>query len=170
MLLMTRRFERVMAALNAASVRYLVVGGVAVVLHGHLRTTADLDLVVELSPDNVGRVLDAFEAAGFRPRPPVPLRAFADPDTRRSWIEEKNLQVFSLWHPDLPGFEVDLLVEEPLDFELAWQRRTEVPLVATYAHVVSRTDLVNLKLAAGRPHYLADVVARSALDDGEHDG
>jgi hypothetical protein len=45
--------ERVLKALNEADVRYLVVGGVAVVLHGHLRTTADLDLAVELERDNV---------------------------------------------------------------------------------------------------------------------
>jgi uncharacterized protein (DUF1330 family) len=39
--------ESVLSALNAAGVRYLVVGGVAVVLHGHLRTTAALDLVIQ---------------------------------------------------------------------------------------------------------------------------
>ena len=54
---MTGAIERVLAALNAAEVRYLVVGGVAVVLHGYLRTTADLDLVVELETDNVLRAV-----------------------------------------------------------------------------------------------------------------
>jgi hypothetical protein len=44
------------AALGQAQARYLVVGGVAVVLHGHPRFTADLDLVVALDPDNVRRV------------------------------------------------------------------------------------------------------------------
>jgi hypothetical protein len=47
--------ECTLAALEEAQVRYLVVGGVAVVLHGHLRVTADLDLVVQLTPDNVER-------------------------------------------------------------------------------------------------------------------
>lgn len=46
---MTGEIEQVSEALNRARVRYLVVGGVAVALHGYLRTTADLDLVVQLS-------------------------------------------------------------------------------------------------------------------------
>jgi hypothetical protein len=156
---MARRFEPVLQTLNDAGVRYLVVGGVAVVLHGHLRTTADLDLVVELSPANLGRALEALEASGFRPRPPVPLRSFADPETRRSWIETKNLQVFSLWHPDLPGFEVDLFVEEPFDFDDAWGRRVTVDLESTTAPVVALGDLVELKKRAGRGRDLDDVAA-----------
>ncbi len=167
---MSKRFEPVIAALNDAGVRYLVVGGVAVVLHGYLRVTGDLDLVVDLSPDNLGRALDALEAAGFRPRPPVPLRAFADPAVRRSWIETKNLQVFTLWHPALPGFEVDLFVEEPFDVAAAWQRRVEVALATTVAPVVSFDDLVALKRRAGRPRDLDDVAVLLSLREGDDDG
>ncbi len=165
---MSRRFEPVLAALNDAEVRYLVVGGVAVLLHGYLRTTADLDLVVELEEDNVDRALAALGRAGFRPRAPVPLEAFADPGLRRSWIETKNLQVFSLWHEALPGFEVDLFVEEPLDFEAAWARRIEVPLEHTVAPVVSLEDLLALKRAAGRALDLEDIEAlRSIAGDAD---
>lgn len=166
---MAKRFEPVLKALNDAGVRYLVVGGVAVVLHGHLRTTADLDLVVGLQSENVGRALEALERSGFRPRPPVPLRSFADPRVRRSWIEDKNMRVFSLWHEELPGFEVDLFVEEPLDFEAAWERRVEVPLDSTAAPVVCLEDLLAIKRAAGRAHDLDDVAVLEMLakaDDG----
>jgi hypothetical protein len=160
---MAERFEPVLKTLADADVRFLVVGGVAVVLHGYLRTTADLDLVVELSPDNLGRALEALERSGFRPRPPVPLHSFADPATRRSWIETKNLQVFSLWHEDLPGFEVDLFVEEPFDFPAAWERRIEVPLATTTAPLVCLDDLLVLKRAAGRARDLEDVAALEDL-------
>jgi hypothetical protein len=163
---MAQRFEPVLKALSDARVRYLVVGGVAVVLHGHLRTTGDLDLVIELSPDNLGRALDALEKLGFQPRPPVPLRSFADPKTRRSWIETKNLQVFSVWHPGLPGFEVDLFVEEPFDFDQAWARRVEVALAGTTATVVSLDDLLALKREAGRPRDLEDVAVLEELARG----
>jgi hypothetical protein len=59
---------RILAALNEARVRYVVVGGVAVVLHGHLRFTADLDLVLALDRDNVLAALAALQGLGFRPR------------------------------------------------------------------------------------------------------
>ena len=89
--------ERVLDALNAAGVRYLVVGGVAVVLHGHLRTTADLDLVVQLDRDNVLRAMRALTGLGYRPRAPVAAEAFADEEVRESWVRDKGLTVFSLW-------------------------------------------------------------------------
>ena len=167
---MALRFEPVLKALNDANVRFLVVGGVAVVLHGHLRTTADLDLVVELDSENLKRALDALETEGFRPRAPVALRAFADPNTRRSWIESKNLQVFSLWHPELPGFEVDLFVEEPFDFGEAWQRRIEVQLAETIAPVVGLEDLLTLKRTAGRALDLEDAAMLEALRGDDENG
>ncbi len=167
---MAQRFEPVLKTLNDANVRFLIVGGVAVVLHGHLRTTADLDLVIELSPDNLSRALDALEHSRFQPRPPVPLRSFADPQIRRSWIETKNMQVFSLWHEDLPGFEVDLFVEEPFDFDQAWGRRVDVPLAGTTAPVVCLQDLLALKRAAGRARDLEDVAILESLSGSEDNG
>jgi predicted nucleotidyltransferase len=47
-------------ALNAAGARYLVIGGVACILHGYVRATTDLDVLIELSPDNAERVLDGL--------------------------------------------------------------------------------------------------------------
>jgi len=155
--------EQVLAALNAEKVRYLVVGGVAVVLHGHLRTTADLDLVVELAPDNARRAISALARLGFRPRAPVPAEQFADPNARRAWIDEKGLTVFSLWSDRLPEIEVDLFVKEPFQFDEVYARAVRVPLDTTTVTVVSLADLIALKQAAGRPVDLADVEALHAL-------
>ena len=155
--------EQVLAALNVAGVRYLVVGGVAVVLHGHLRTTADLDLVVSLEPANARRAIEAVAALGYRARAPVPAERFADGAERAAWISEKGLTVFSLWSDRLPGLELDLFVREPFDFEQAWARRVTVALDSTTATVVSLQDLLALKRSASRPQDLADVEALEAI-------
>ncbi len=54
----------ILHALSGARVSFVVVGGVAVVLQGHPRMTADLDLVVDLSVDNVRRTVDVLEHLG----------------------------------------------------------------------------------------------------------
>jgi hypothetical protein len=155
--------ERTLAALAEANVRYLVVGGVAVVLHGHLRVTANLDLVVELEPDNVCRAIVALQGLGFRPRAPVPAMQFADPQIRKTWVESKGLTVFSLWSPTLVGLEVDVLAREPFDFDATYGRAVRVELQTCTAAVISIDDLIVLKQAAGRPRDVEDVTALRTL-------
>lgn len=164
---MTGRVEWVLTPLEQAGVRYLVVGGVAVVLHGYLRTTLDLDLVLQLERDNLELALKALAGLGFQPQAPVPLSAFADPQVRESWLREKNMTVFSLWHPDHPGFAVDLFIQEPFDFDAAYDRAVRVSLQEIQATVVSREDLVAMKRAASRTRDLEDI---AALDELAEDG
>lgn len=163
---MGSNIETVLAALNDAAVRYLVVGGVAVVLHGHLRTTADLDLVIDLEPDNARRAVAALAALGFRPRAPVPIESYADPAERRRFIDEKGMMVFSLWHPDMPAFEVDLFVMEPFRFDAVHARAVRVALSRTAATVISIDDLVALKESAGRPRDVEDVRVLRLIREG----
>ncbi len=161
----------ILSDLNSAGVRYVVVGGVAVVLHGHLRFTADLDLVISLDRANVLAAMRVLEALGFRPRPPVPAEQFADPETRASWIREKGMTVFSLWSPAYPGTDVDIFAEEPIPFEdlSARSKRVEIPPLTV--PIASIPDLIAMKRAAGRPVDRDDISAleQIALSLGRHD-
>jgi predicted nucleotidyltransferase len=157
--------ERLLTGLSDAGVRYLVVGGVAVVLHGYLRATADLDLLIDLDQDNIEKAVAFFESEGFRPRAPVPLLAFCDRAERRRWINEKNLQVFSLWHPSIAGFEIDLFVEEPFPFAEAYARAIRVTLGSSSVTVVSIDDLIAMKRLAGRAKDAEDIDALERLKD-----
>ena len=157
--------ERLLTGLSDAGVRYLVVGGVAVVLHGYLRATADLDLLIDLDPYNTEKATAFFESEGFQPRAPVPLRAFSDVAERRRWVKEKNLQVFSLWHPAIAGFEVDLFVEEPFPFAEAYARASRVTLGSSLVTVVSVEDLIAMKRTAGRTKDAEDIDALKQLKD-----
>lgn len=107
-------------ALDLAGVRAIVVGGVAVVLHGHPRLTVDLDLVLDLSDENVAKALSVFSAQGLVPRLPVPAEQFADAATRDHWRRERELVVFSLHDPANPLREVDLFAHPPVPFEELW--------------------------------------------------
>jgi predicted nucleotidyltransferase len=72
-----RSVEAVVRALNEAKVRYLIVGGVAVNVHGYVRLTMDLDLVIQLKPENIEAAWEAMERIGYRARIPVSGRALA---------------------------------------------------------------------------------------------
>ncbi len=164
---MVGQIEEILDALNRAGVRYLVVGGVAVVLHGHLRTTADLDLVIQLQRENVLRAMRALSELEYRPRAPVPAEGLADPDVREQWIREKGLAVFALWSPAHPTLEIDVLVSEPFDFDTVYSRALRVPLQKTQATVIALEDLITLKRQVGRPRDLEDVTALESLREAE---
>lgn len=156
-------FEPVFAALAGAGVRFVVVGGVAVVLHGHPRMTADLDLVIDLATDPAARAIDALVRLGMEPRLPVDPRSFADARVRQGWIVERHLTVFTMIDPTDPLLEVDLFAEHPLPFEELWEQATTMPLEGLSIRVASIEHLITMKRAVGRPQDLADVAALEAL-------
>lgn len=145
-------------ALNKAGVRYLVVGGLAVVAHGHVRFTADVDLVLDLDDANLRAAMGVFDDLGYRPRAPVPLHDFANAEIREGWIRDKGLTVLSLFSDDHPLTEVDLFVSDPLGFGEAYERRVMMAVApGIEASFVCIGDLIRLKRAAGRPQDLLDV-------------
>jgi hypothetical protein len=149
-------FEPIFAALNAVNARYVVVGGVATILHGYIRLTRDVDLVIDLTPDDLRRTLAALEGIGYRPALPVRASDFADPDTRESWVRDKHMVVFSLRN-DRMHIAVDLFARYPLDFGELWERSVVLPLRDTSVRVAALDDLIRIKREAGRPQDLLDV-------------
>lgn len=151
-------FEALAEALHAASVRYLVAGGLAVVAHGYLRFTKDVDLVIELSRDNVMRALGALARHGYRPQVPVQAEGFADPSERRRWIEDKGLVVLNFYSDEHRETPVDVFVTEPFAFDaeydtaLVKELRPGLPV-----RFVRLATLIELKRGAGRQQDLADV-------------
>lgn len=161
--------ERVLRVLEAAGVRYLVVGGVAVVLHGHPRFTADLDLAVALEPSNVRSAFAALATLGYRPRVPVSVEIFADPGERQRLVQEKGMTVLSFSSPELPMTEVDVFADPPFVFEETYRRADRVELGEVSVHVASIRDVIAMKRRVGRAKDLEDVamLARLARDRGE---
>jgi len=156
--------ETIMEALNRANVRYLVVGGLAVVAHGFVRFTADIDLVLDPDSAAMRRAIDALSGLGYRPRAPVGFVDLSDPEKRRAWVRDKGLTVFSVFSKEHPATEIDLFVETPFDFDRAYANaeRLEVApgITATF---VGLSDLIAMKRRAGRPQDLQDVAELESL-------
>jgi hypothetical protein len=150
---------QIFKALADAEVDYVVVGGLAVVMHGHLRATRDLDLVIGLQPRNCASAMAALGGIGLRPRLPVTLADFADPVKREDWFQNRNMLVFQLWDPGNPERSVDVFVREPIDFSSLLAEAVIKDLDGIAIPVASIRHLIQLKLAANRPLDLEDVRA-----------
>jgi hypothetical protein len=163
--------EAIVAALNVANVRYLIAGGLAVVAHGHVRFTADIDLMLSLEPDNVGRAIEALSRLGYQPRVPVPFTAFADAEQRALWARERQMTVFSVYSAQHPATEVDIFAQAPIDFEGAYASRRLMPVApGVIASFVGLADLLEMKRKAGRHQDNVDIEALTALARDVNDG
>lgn len=158
-------FDSIVQALHGAGVRYLVAGGLAVNAHGYLRFTKDIDLVLQLAPDNILSAFAALEGIGYRPLVPVTGVQFADAVQRGAWIREKGMTVLNFWcdaHRETP---VDVFVTEPFDFEDEHARALVKPLGAVAVRFVSIPTLIRMKEIAGRPQDRIDIEYLRKLSD-----
>ena len=153
---MATQFDTIFEALQKTGVRYVVVGGVAVNLHGHQRFTKDVDLVIELVADRALKALQALEAVGYKPTAPVKLTDFADPDIRAAWIRDKGMMVFQMYS-DQTRMSIDIFVQYPLDFDELWDQGTKIDLPGTSLRIASIDHLISMKREAARPQDLLDV-------------
>ena len=161
-----RSIEAIVKALNRARVKYLIVGGLAVVAHGYERLTKDVDLVIGLERENIIRGLRVLMKTGYRMSIPVTPEEFADKKKRAGWRKSKNMIVLKLWSDVHRRTPVDVFVYEPFDFdaEHAASKRERVT-ANVKAPVVSLKTLLKMKRAAGRPQDLADIADLERIEE-----
>lgn len=160
-------FESIVRALNEAGVRYVIAGGLAVNAHGYLRFTNDVDVVIQLIPDNINRAFAALADLGYKPVVPVTAEQFADQATREGWIREKGMQVLQLWSDRHRETPIDVFVCEPFPFDEEYARALIKPLYgAVEVRFVSIPTLMKMKEAAGREQDRIDIAhLRMRLED-----
>ena len=151
-------FEAIVRALDAAGVRYLVAGGLAVNAYGYLRYTKDVDIVLNLVTDNILKAFKALAGLGYKPNVPVTAEQFTDPAQREQWIREKGMKVLQLWCDEHRETPIDIFVEEPFDFETEYANALTKPLYEEIeVRFVSADALIKMKLDAGRPQDIIDI-------------
>ena len=139
---MLNRLQGVFSCLQKHRVKYVVIGGIAAVLHGVPRATFDLDILIEASSDNASRLLAALEEAGL--------------GTAAMNTAEKVLANETTVFND--RVRIDVQTSTPgLLFKSAWQNREVMRYGDQEFYVASRSDLLASKRAAGRPVDLQDV-------------
>jgi hypothetical protein len=145
---MYQDYKDLLSAFHAHGVRYLIVGGYAVIFHAQPRFTKDIDVFIKADPTNAQTVYAALSEFGA-PLQNIRPEEFAD---RGSFFRfGRDPRGFDIL-PDLPG----------VDFDAAWERRVEGVIDTESgfkAYFISRDDLIAAKLASGRPQDLADVSA-----------
>lgn len=161
--------ERIFQALNTHDVRYVLVGGMAVNLHGFDRATGDIDVVISLGTGEVQKFIACIQELGFVPRVPVRLEEFADPEKRAEWCTQKHMQVFSVYNPKNPMELLDVLMESPVNFDLLYRDHVPMESQGIAIPVASIPHLIQMKEASGRERDRMDIRALQAILEIQND-
>ena len=84
-------YERTFRELALRKIKYLVIGGIAVNIHGYSRATGDLDIMISFEIENLKEFIGLVNALGFIPKIPVKIKELADPEKVESWKKEKRI-------------------------------------------------------------------------------
>ncbi len=137
--------EKICAVLREAGVRYAVAGGYAVALHGAVRGTIDVDVVLRWTQQALTGAEAALNGIGLVSRLPVTARevfAFRD-----EYVKNRNLIAWNFYNPDNPLEQVDIIIT----YDLTGKRTRRVTLPSGPVQVLSAKDLIVMKRASGRP-------------------
>jgi len=147
---MLNRLRDVFASFQKNEVRYVVIGGIAAVLHGVPRATFDLDILIEADQGNARRLLDALLEAGLG-------------TASLTTVEELLANEITVFNDRV---RIDVQMSTPgLVFADAWRNRETMEFDGQTFHVVSRADLIASKRAAGRKVDLEDLRLLELADE-----
>ena len=164
---MSNSFTKIVGELEKAELCYIVVGGLAAVMHGCNRTTNDIDIIVDFDEASLNKLNSSMENLGFKPRLPVNPADLASKEIRLDWVENKNMQVFTFIDPDDPIFLVDIFVTHPIPFSELLARSLELPFNDGKIRIASISDLIAMKEIAGRPKDLQDIEDLKIIQSNE---
>lgn len=132
-------FRDFISALNDQEVKYILVGGYSVILHGYSRTTGDMDIWVERSIENHTKIKKAFQQFG------MPVFDM----TLENFLSHPNWDVFTFGTPPVA---IDLMVQlKGLDFERSFENAIVFEDDELKIRTIHKNDLIIAKQSANRP-------------------
>ena len=135
-------FKEFIELLNKNNVRYIVIGGYAVVYHGYVRSTNDIDIWIDLHKDNIQKAIKALDQFGFS------SLNIKDTDFSPN-------QIIQLGYP--PN-RIDLITTPAgIDFETCYKSKEQVTIDNIAVNIIDLENLIKTKKASGRTRDLADV-------------
>ena len=157
----------ILRALTDSGVQFVVVGGIAVQLHGFVRTTIDLDMVLAMDDPNLTKFIEVANQFGLAPIIPVSIESLKNAQQIDQWHREKGMLAFALREPQVAGCVIDVLVRPEVTFDELKADAVRVDLFNRTLKIASIEHLLFMKRIANRPKDRVDIEALEKIQRGE---
>lgn len=142
-------YEEILREFQKQKVKYVIVGGIAINLLGLLRSTADMDILAEMSNENLRKVVSILKKKGYHIKQPVEPMGIADEKLRYEWIQKKHMKAFNFYKEDELK-EVDIIIESPVPYEEAKKNALKIKIENMILPIISIDNLIKMKKGTGR--------------------
>lgn len=157
----------ILRALADTDVQFVLVGGFAVQLHGFVRATLDLDLVLAMDDANLTKFIDVAKQFGLAPIIPVSIDSLKNAKQIDQWHKEKGMLAFALREPQVSGSVIDVLVRPEVTFDALQVDAAIVELFGRSVKIASIDHLLFMKRIANRPKDRIDIEALEKIQRGQ---
>lgn len=135
-------FKEFVVLLNKNNVRYIVIGGYAVVYHGYVRSTNDIDIWIDIRDENIRNTLKALDDFGFSSLN----------------IKEADFSPNQIIQLGYPPNRIDLITTPAgIDFETCYQTKEQLIIDNITINIIDLKNLIKTKKASNRTRDLADI-------------
>jgi len=148
---MNNHLRDILISLASAKVKFVVCGGVAVVLHGVERLTMDIDIAVSMDEDNIYALLTVMKNLGMTPRVPVSPEILLSAEKRRILTEQKNALVFTFIDINNPYRQVDIFLNRDTLYDKLISDADKIQLGGYSIPVISINKLIEMKKEVNPP-------------------
>ncbi len=157
----------ILSLLHGAEVDFVLVGGLAVQLHGYMRMTYDIDLVLAMNDENLAKFIEVAKSKGLAPVIPVPIDSLKNTALIDQWHREKGMLAFALREPSVAGSVIDVLVRPDVSFERLAADAMLAEIMGQQIRIASIDHLLEMKRIANRGKDQLDIVALEKIKRGE---
>lgn len=162
------KLYELLSELAKHSVKFVVCGGVACVLHGVERSTYDLDISVSFEKDNLKRLIDVAKKFNLTPRIPEPVENLLDEKIRENWLNQKGALVYTFMSSGGP-LQLDVFLSYPKSYN-ELRNNADVVKIDDFEFLISsKEDLIFAKkmIEPLRDKDKQDIKELSKLQNGE---
>jgi len=142
---MNNHLTTILSALSKNKVKFVVCGGVALVLHGIERVTMDIDISVSMDRDNLQTLISTLKELGMVPRAPIPAESLLDPEKRKIMTEEKGALVFTFIDTKNPFKQVDIFLGRDDLYSYLVKDVSVVQIQDAMIDIISVENLIKMK-------------------------
>ena len=143
--------SKLCGALSKAKINYAIVGGYAVALHGAIRGTVDIDLIIENHRQTFIKVEKALKKIGLKALQPISAENVWH--NKKQLIEQKNMIAWNFYNPDNPLEQVDIIINYELHLNAIVNIETSFGMIP----VLNKKELIKMKSQSNRQQDIIDI-------------